>query len=136
MLPAILLIFTGIGAAVLASNYGVGSFTRMGPGFIPLMLGLVLVLLGGVILWRESQATAMEAIAWRPFLAITAGILAWVILAESAGFFPAAIVQVVLSALALPRPRWRNILILAAVISAGGYWLFAVQLGVPLNAVG
>lgn len=141
-MPPLLLIVIGITAGIIAWRYDVGSFTGMGPGFVPLMLGIGLVLLCALILWREPAATPDPAggqasgIAWRPFCAVTAGILAWVLLAESAGFLIATVAQVVLSALALPAPRWRGTIILAGILAIAGYLLFVVQLGVPLEAVG
>jgi hypothetical protein len=136
-LPALVLAVLGISAAMVALNYGVGSFTHMGPGFIPMMLGIVLVLLSGVILWHEiNLPETWIAPSWRPFIAITLGILAWAGLAESAGFFIAAAAQIILSSLALPNPRWRSILILVVVLSSIGYFLFVMQLGVPLEALG
>lgn len=135
--PALLLVILGLAAAVTATGYDVGSFTQMGPGFIPLVLGLVLATGGIIILLREPlPRTLAVPTAWRPFLAVAAGILAWVLLAESAGFFIATVAQVVLSGLALEQVRWRGLLVLAALLAIGGYLLFVVQLGVPLEAVG
>jgi len=144
-LPTLLLALTGLAAGITAFTYDVGSFTDMGPGFFPLALGIILVLLCALILWREPEAPettssdekgAVHPFAWRPFAAVSASILAWVLLAETAGFFAAAICQVALSALALPEPRRRSIIILAVLLATGGYLLFVMQLGVPLSAIG
>lgn len=127
----------GLSAGAVAFRYGIGSFTRMGPGFMPLMLGIILVLLSGAIAWRELKLPeTWIPPAWRPFIAITLGILVWAALVESAGFFIASAGQVIICSLALPQQRWRNTLVLAAVLSISGYLLFVVQLGVPLEAVG
>ena len=137
LLPPGLFVLGGIITGVVAADYGIGSFTRMGPGFMPLLFGLGLALLGLVLCWQEfAGSSTWETARWRPFIAITLGILAWALLAESTGFFPAAIAQVIITSLALPTPRWRSILVLAAVLAGGGYVLFVTQLGVPLAAVG
>ena len=39
----------GVAFAWGATNYTVGEGARMGPGYFPLMLGIVLIVLGGVI---------------------------------------------------------------------------------------
>ena len=137
LLPATCLALVGLSAAIVAVNYGIGSFTRMGPGFMPMMLGVVLVVLALAIIWHELHVpeTWLPPV-WRPFIAITLGILFWASLVESAGYFPASAGQVIISSLALPNPRWRSIVILAAVLSICGYLLFVMQLGVPLEAVG
>lgn len=141
MLPTLLLALLGLGAAFTAFSYDVGSFTDMGPGFFPLALGIILFLLGAIILWQERRpaepgAKQAHPFAWRPFAAVSAGILAWVLLAESAGFLVSAICQVMLTSLALPNPRWRSIVIMAGVLAGVGYFLFVTQLGVPLSAIG
>lgn len=135
-LPALFLILLGLAAGVLAVGYEVGSFTRMGPGFFPLALGIVLIVLGLLILVRETPDTAVTPPAWRPFLAVATSILAWALLAESAGFVPASLVQILLCSCALSERQWASILILAVVLTTVGYLLFVVQLGVPLNLVG
>jgi uncharacterized membrane-anchored protein len=141
VLPTLLLALTGITAGLFAFRYDVGSFTRMGPGFFPLVLGFILALLCMLILWRErpeadTRPAESRPFAWRPFCAVTAGILAWVLLAEATGFFIATFCQVVLTSLALPDPRWRSVIVMGSLLAIGGYLLFVVQLGVPLEAVG
>ena len=122
---------------MIAISYDVGSFTRMGPGFVPLALALSLALLGGIILLRERPVSELlPPVEWRPFLAVIAGILTWVILVETAGFFIASASQIILCALALPNPKWRSILFFALALSLSGYLIFVLQLGVPLNAFG
>jgi len=136
LLPGILVIL-GVGVAVRSMNYGIGSFTRMGPGFAPMVLGITLALLGAFIIWQDrNTAEAWVPPAWRPFLAITTGILAWAGLAESAGFFIATLAQVIICSLALPNLRWRHVLILSGLVAIFGYLLFIIQLGVPLEALG
>lgn len=41
-----LMILIGLGAAVQGATYDVGGLTQMGPGFFPVVLGVILVLLG------------------------------------------------------------------------------------------
>ena len=123
VLSAILLILLGLGASLIAITYRIGSFTSMGPGFIPLV--------------RERPVKAdLPALAWRPFLVVIAGIVAWVILIETAGFFIASSAQVLLCSLALPDPKWRSMLIFTLALTIVGYLIFVLQLGVPINAFG
>jgi hypothetical protein len=136
LLPGILII-TGICTAVRSMDYGIGSFTRMGAGFAPMALGIALAILGVVIFleaWKTSETWLPPA--WRPFLAITIGILAWVGLVETTGLFIATFAQVIICSLALPSPRWRNVIMLAGILAVSGYALFVIQLGVPLEAIG
>ena len=44
-----LMLLLGIGAAVTGSGYKFGSLARMGPGFMPVVLGIVLAFIGLLI---------------------------------------------------------------------------------------
>jgi len=73
------LLFTGVGSAFGwgALDYQVGSSARMGPGYFPLLLGVLLALLGAVMMLRAAllQADRAEAIgpwSWKPLVAIIA----------------------------------------------------------------
>jgi putative tricarboxylic transport membrane protein len=44
-----LMLLLGTGAAVTGSGYKFGSLARMGPGFMPVMLGILLAFLGILI---------------------------------------------------------------------------------------
>ena len=48
------LMFTGVGAAFAlgATSYTVGNGARMGPGYFPLMLGILLAILGSVVMFK------------------------------------------------------------------------------------
>lgn len=137
LLSALLLIFIGLSAALIALGYEVGSFTNMGPGFIPLAIALSLAVLGGlIILQKQPVSEPLTPVAWRPFLTVIAGILVWVMLIESIGFFVASAAQILLCSLALPTPKWRSMLIFTLVLTIIGYLIFILQLGVPLKAFG
>ncbi len=62
-------IFIGFGAFFALQSFGldIGTAFRMGPGYFPLVLAIVLILLGGVIFIRATrvQGDALGAIAWR-----------------------------------------------------------------------
>ena len=67
----LMFIIIGIAFAWGATKYNVGQAARMGPGYFPLMLGIVLAILGSIVLF-ESMVVETEdgekigKIAWRP----------------------------------------------------------------------
>ena len=71
------LMFMGVGIAFAwgATTYTVGSGARMGPGYFPLMLGIVLAIIGAVMAFK---ATVVETVggdkigkwAWKPLVFI------------------------------------------------------------------
>jgi hypothetical protein len=137
-LPAVLLAVTGLGVAGLGSSYRVGSLTAMGPGFMPVALGVCLVLLA-LALFASARGIAAEpepGFPLRPVLWVGGGILAWAMLIDGLGFVPASIVQLLFSSFALPQEGWRSVLILVLGMTLASYILFVTLLGVPVPAFG
>jgi hypothetical protein len=138
ILPAALLALAGVFVALLGSTYRIGSLTAMGPGFVPVVLGICLVLLAvGLFVGELGGMPETEpGFPLRPVLWVGGGILAWVLLIEAAGFFPASIVQLLFSSLALQKPNWRAITLLALGMTLVSYIVFVMLLGVPVPAFG
>lgn len=133
-LPALLLAGVSLVLIGVGHSYRLGSLTAMGPGFMPLLLGFLLLLLALWLLLREP-ALALLPPPWRPLLCVAAGMAAWAWLAEPFGFFPAALAQIGLSAFALPQAERRLDLLLALGLSVAAYLLFVRALGLPLPAL-
>ena len=62
---------TGAAFAIGATNYTIGDGARMGPGYFPLMLGVVLTVLGAIIVLQAmvvetEDGDRIGAIAWKP----------------------------------------------------------------------
>ncbi len=136
LLPPFVLLCVGLGFAWVGSGYDVGTLTAMGPGFMPVALGLCLAFLAALLLWLEQPAELAMKLPLRPILCVSAGIVAWVLLAERAGFFAAGLLQVALSALALPGQKPLTVAIVAVVLNVAAYALFVLLLGLPLPAIG
>jgi putative tricarboxylic transport membrane protein len=136
LLPPFVLLCVGFGFAWVGSGYDVGTLTAMGPGFLPVALGLCLALLAALLLWLERPAEMQAKLSLRPIVCVSVGIVAWVFLADRAGFFVAGLAQVVLSSLALPGQKWMTIGIIAVVLNIAAFALFVLVLGLPLPAFG
>ncbi len=67
----------GIAFAYGASTYSLGNGARMGPGYFPLMLGILLAILGGAIAFKSLVFETMDGekignFAWKPLAFIIA----------------------------------------------------------------
>lgn len=137
-LPALLLALTGLAVLIGGSRYPSGSLTSMGPGFMPVLYGVLLLLLALVVLlleWRTLPVVT-SVVPLRPLLCAALSMLCWALLAERFGFVPSALVQLGLAYLAVPKQRWPQVLLSAAVLTLVAYLVFVVLLGLPLPAVG
>jgi hypothetical protein len=137
----LLFICVGVGFAWGATTYNVGEGARMGPGYFPLMLGIVLALIGAVVLFTSLvvETEGGELIgkwAWRPlFFIILANLAFGVLLAglpsiglPGMGLIAAIYGLVIIASLADGHFHTRDILILATVLAIGSYLAFIVLL--------
>lgn len=138
MLAGGVVFLAGAGAAFEAATYRIGSLAAMGPGFFPLMLGITLVVLGGIIAFGSADPVddGAGALDWRGCLCIVAGMLAFIALGETAGLGPAAFATVFIAALGDRQATLRSAAMLAAGISIFAVILFGYLLQVQLPIVG
>jgi hypothetical protein len=137
LLGGLLMLVLGIGMATQASHYEIGSLRRMGPGFFPLALGVILAGTGGLILLSAFRAPLAAARAqfrpeWRGWICILVGLAAFALLGRHAGLLPATFATVFIAALG---DRQNSILV--ASITAAAMTLICLivfwwQLKVPL----
>ena len=127
----------GLGAILVASGYPMGTLTRMGPGYVPIALGLILVVLAVIIAAgnRSVERVRVDA-SVRPFVFILGGILLWALIVERLGFIVATAVLVVCCASVERGTTLRSILALVVGLCTAGYLIFIEGLGIPLPTFG
>lgn len=84
------LLFTviGVGAGVMATGYDIGTPLKMGPGFFPFAVAIIMTLLGIASLFQsmmERSPAVVEAVDITPLLMIFAGMLSFAFLIERLG---------------------------------------------------
>jgi len=137
-LGALLLIALGIGVVVLGNGYRMGTLTTMGAGFIPVVLGGVLVVVGAVLgLTAGTAASSPKAEArhppeWRGWLCILGGVAAFVVLGNHGGLVPAAFASVFISAMGDRKNTLKGAALLAAAMTVAGVLIFSVGLHLQL----
>ncbi|WP_342618250.1 tripartite tricarboxylate transporter TctB family protein [Rhodoferax sp. GW822-FHT02A01] len=141
----LLFMVMGVCFAWSASRYTIGTAARMGPGYFPLLLGALLTVLGGVILFKAlvfetEDGGRIAGWAWRPVAYVVLANLAFGVLigglsavgVPSMGLMPAVFVLTVLAARAGTEFRWKEVLLLALLLSLGSYVTFVVLLKLQL----
>ena len=125
----------GIVVCWISLNYRIGTPARMGPGLVPLVLGVLLVLSGIGATYtglRSGERTAPMRI--RPMVMVTASLVVFGLTVERLGFVPAAALLLVLSGLSESPVRWAAIAVLCVILIPAAYFLFIILLGIPLPA--
>ena len=129
------LMFIGIGALgiYMAQNYPMGSALRMGPGYFPIVLSSVLILFGIVMLVQGVLKPELMDSNWslRALFILPGATVLFGELMEHAGFLPALIALIIVSALAGSEFRLKEVLLLAVGLTFGCWALFIWGLGLP-----
>jgi Tripartite tricarboxylate transporter TctB family len=131
----------GVAFAVGAYNYGMGDGARMGPGYFPRMLGVLLAILGSVITFKAlTVATAdgekLGKWAWKPIVFILGANLAFGVLlgglpsikVPAMGLILAIYALTIISSFAGDKVKMKEVLILATILAIGSYLAFIVLL--------
>ncbi|MEZ5649321.1 MAG: tripartite tricarboxylate transporter TctB family protein [Burkholderiaceae bacterium] len=127
------LMFIIIGAAFgsAAGNYDMGTASRMGPGYFPVVLSGLLVVLGLVILVgafrKGAPHLSVEPIVWRPLVTVLGAIALFAFALPKLGFVLSMIVLIVVSSLAAHDSRLRDTMISCLVLLVFS-WVVFVQL--------
>src|ERR1700737_2295599 len=133
-----LMVLLGVGAAVTGSGYKFGSLARMGPGFMPVMLGIVLAFLGLLIAGTalgssepDDKKFLPDHPQWFGWLCIISGPMLFIVLGQFGGMIPAVFACVFVCALGDKTATYKSAAILAAVITVFGVLLFHYLLSIP-----
>src|SRR5689334_15590395 len=125
-LSGLFLLGIGAGALYMAQDYTMGTALRMGPGYFPIVLSCVLMIFGVYCLVqgllkpeRMPGNWSPRALAILPIATVVFGILM-----EHAGFIPALIALVIISAYAGPEFKIKEVLIMAVGLVIGSWALF------------
>ena len=121
-------VLAGLGFSIGALGYRVGDAARMGPGWFPLWIGVLLVLIGLLIAASSLKPSATAEKIKRPEFASIAWILGAVVLfgvlLQPAGLVLSLVALVVVSSMASHEFTWRAALLNAVVLCAFSVGVF------------
>jgi len=111
----------------------------MGPGYVPLYLGLILIFLGSFMAIRQTEPVGganviLDRPEWKGWACIVAGLVAFIVLGQYAGLVPASFACVFISAMGDRRATLKGAAILSACITLFGVALFhfLLKVSIPL----
>ena len=137
------LMFMGVGVAFAwgATTYNVGNGARMGPGYFPLYLGVLMTILGAFVTFKALVVETMGGDkfgkwAWKPlFFVIMANLVFGALLAglpyfgfPAMGLIVAIYALVFIASMAEEGWKFKATFILATVLAIGSYLAFVVAL--------
>lgn len=136
----------GIAFVVIGAGFGgnawlslrIGEANAMGPGYFPILLGLILVGFGGAIAFSAvgKPREAFGPVAWRGAGLITLAVLFFALTVRGLGMAPALGVATLLAGLASGRLSLGGALLLAIGLTSFCVTLFLYALQLPYPVIG
>ena len=137
------LMFTAVGVAFAwgATKYSLGTAARMGPGYFPTMLGVLMAILGGVIIFKSlvvetEDGDKVGSWAWKPLLFIIAANLLFGLMLgglpkiklPAFGLIVGIYVLTFVASLAGDEFKFKEVAVLATILAIMSYLAFIVLL--------
>lgn len=128
----------GLSAFYIAQDYEMGTAVRMGPGYFPRVLSILLALIGLAALVRSfiRPGEAVGRLAWWPALLVLGATAIFGLLVRGAGLVLSLFVLVLISAYASRQFRLPSTVLLAAGLAVFSALVFLKGLGIPLPLLG
>jgi hypothetical protein len=133
-------VVVGVGFAIGATNYSMGTSARPGAGYFPLGLGVLTALLGAFILFESltietEDGEPIGKIAWRPLIVIFLTIMVFGALLPRLGMILTIPILIVMTSLAGDEFKWRGVAVNAVVLTFSSWVIFVLglKLTIPLK---
>jgi hypothetical protein len=129
----------GLAFAITSSTYEVGTALAMGPGYFPLVLGSMLVVLGILIAVKGFVAADSDdigSVPWKAVALLVAAFLFFGFTVRGLGIVPTLFVTIFLAAMAGHRARVIPAVVIAASLTALGVLIFVILLQLRLPYFG
>jgi hypothetical protein len=129
-------LFMGLGAFALiaGSKYTIGTAARMGPGYFPRILGILLLLLGAILAVRAFRLTGdkVPGWKWRPTLLVLGSVVVFGAIVKLLGMAISTVILIVLASAASHEFRPKEAVIAGVLLAALAVGVFVVGLNLQL----
>jgi hypothetical protein len=124
----------GVGFALIARNYQMGTSVRMGPAYFPTVLGAILAVLG-LVIFLQSFVVVGEKVPrfyFRPLILIVAAVVVFGVLLKPLGLVLALAILVGVGAFGGFEFKAKEVVILYVVLAIFSVLVFVKGLGLPI----
>ena len=131
-------ILAGVVFAWQSLTVDLGSWLRIGPGGLPLVLSMLLIVLGAIILIQALRVTGegVGVIAWRGIFFITLAPIIFGLTVRGLGFVGSVFITSLFACFASSKMKPLPALALAIALSAFSTAVFSYALGLPFERFG
>ena len=135
----LMFVATGIGFAVGATNYSMGSSARPGPGYFPLILSVLMAILGCIVLFKSltietDDGDPIGAIAWRPLSVIVVSIAVFGFALPRLGLVLTVPLLIVMVSVAGDEFKWVGVILNSIILTVFAWFVFVwgLKLTIPM----
>ncbi len=132
----VLFVAVGVAAIVIAANYPLGTAARMGPGYFPRILGILLILLGSALALRalNLKGSPLPGWHWRPTLIVLGSVVLFGAIVNVVGLALSTVILIVLASAASKefRPKEAVISGIALAVLSISVFVIALKLQLPI----
>jgi hypothetical protein len=131
----LLLAAFGGSALFFARLYPLGTAARMGPGYFPRMLGILLVVIGAVLMLRSFRwaGSRLPKWPWRPTVVILASVVIFGAIVQYVGLALSTVVLIVMASAASHEFRPKEAVLSAIGLAVLAVGVFIMGLGLQLS---
>ena len=126
----------GIAAIVIAANYPLGTAARMGPGYFPRILGILLIVLGSALALRalKLKGAPLPRWHWKPVVIVLGSVVLFGLIVNTVGLALSTVILIVLASSASPefRPLESAISGIALAVLSISVFVLALKLQLPI----
>ena len=130
----VLFTLLGVGALAIGSQYTLGTAARMGPGYFPRILGILLIVLGVAIALRalRVRGEAMPRFRVRPLVVVLGSVVLFGAIVRPLGVALSTVILIVVASAASSEFRPRESLLAGLLLAALAVGVFVVGLQLQL----
>lgn len=125
----------GIAAIVISWAYPLGTAARMGPGYFPRILGILLIVLGSVLSLTGFKQSSEDKPVWRlgPVSIVLVSVLVFSLFAQWLGMIVSSLLLVFIASSASKEFRWKEALLSGLIQGIVSVAVFIYGLGLPVR---
>jgi len=134
-IAGLMFIAIGIGAIVVALNYTLGTAARMGPGYFPRILGILMIVLGAVLVLRSLrfQGAPLPGWKWRPVVVVLGSTIIFGLIVNYVGLVLSTILLIVMASAASREFRPKEAVISGVLLAALAVGVFVIGLKLQMG---
>ncbi len=135
LVAGLMFIAVGILAIVISSNYTLGTAARMGPGYFPRILGILMIVLGGIIALRSLRVAGppLPGWKWRPVLVVLGSVIIFGLVVNWLGLVVSTVLLILMSSAASTEFRPKEAAISGVLLAALAVGVFVIGLKLQIG---